>query len=176
MQTIVALYTPKSLTVTKEGEGYRVRVKAKSPVDIAGAIVLVFLSFFVFPLSAFLIGAMSILLIIGSLAFALYLVLRHSPDMKIDPEGVTVRNHFLTIKDIAGFSDKPNDKWGMILPRLIGADILGARYGIYTVSLPYLLPVVELPLVIIHLNHLLESLDREIGEERELKIQQSQKF
>lgn len=176
MRTEPALYVPKSLTITKNQDDFQVRVKAKNPADFLGALVLFFVALFILPLTAFILGPLALLLILGAIGFAIYLVVRSSPEMTLTPEGVIIRNTLYSIKDIAGFSDEPNDKWALVFAKYVGTGVLGLRYGIYNVTLPYLLPLVELPLVIIHLNNLLESFNQEIGEERDLKIQQAQKF
>lgn len=182
MQTVEALYVPKSLTILKIENGYRVDVKNDLSMMAAIIVIAAIVSLIALPVSALVAGtggALLYLLAAGAAVFYFVNKSRQFSPMYMSREGVRIDDLFYRMEDIQDFrdiaDDVPADKT-IKIGKLGNYQCIGIQYGLYSVPTPYFLSKTECTKVAPFLTDLLKSLSQDIGKDRERKIQQAHVF
>jgi hypothetical protein len=175
---VEALYTPKSLTVTRQPDGsFNVRVKSPNIGALMGAVFAAAIIFLVVPLVALMGGGeLSLLVLLAAIGLWIFLWVKGVPPITISANGIQIGSRFYRMEDVAGFVDSADDGWSAFVVAKTGLRVLGLRYGIYAVRTPYVLTEVEALKVAPHLTRVVQSVARGLATERDLKVQQAQVF
>lgn len=175
--TVPARYVPKSIQFNRNGSSITVSVAAANGPAILATLFAVLMTFTILPVIGFIAGGnTAILLFLAALALPIYLFVKGAPKMELSPDGVRIGDKFYIMADISGFREGADDSWLAQTLKLGNLQFLGIQYGIYSVRTPYLLSTIETTKAAPFLTSLLQSLNVEIGAERERKIQQAEVF
>jgi hypothetical protein len=173
---VEARYVPKSISYERRDGGVRIRVKATSPGNLLRAAALIIGAFIVPPFFLFMSFGTAAIVFLAMIGGGLYLLFGASPPMLISRDGVEVSGLLYRAQDAAFFTDSADDA---AIPSYFSAvklNQLGLAYGIYSMRMPYILPVEEVAKVAQFLTQILKEQTEQLNVERERKIQQAEIF
>ena len=177
VRKIRAVYVPKSVRIIRRDQSETTVAIAGMNIQFAIALLVSVFSFFVIlPIVFFFDKGVAALIFVAIIGVPVFLAIKGPPKLTITRDGVRVGGNFYAMADIAGFRDSADDQWLTAIAPKLGGTILGLQYGIYAVSIPYLISGPEGQKITVFLTDTLKHMDLEAGAERARKIQQAEEF